>query len=414
MFPRTRWLLLLRFIRTGNGSTARRHFICHFVYIENKQHYQCLPAGVKGSLYVDDFCKCFRSKSLIAIERQIQRCLNGIQKWADENGFQFSQSKTVCMHFSPFRSANADPDLKLYGVFIPVVNEFKFLGLIFDNKLTFKQHISYPKDKYFKALNLLRVIARKDWGADCATLLKLYLSHVRSKLDYGCVVYGSARKAVLESLDRVQNAALRTCLGAFRTSPVSSLHVEAGELPFELRRQQLSLQYISKLRSNHSNPTFSCVFGTAFNRLFEAWPHITPTLGIRMHQSVLDSGINPNSIARISTPDIPPWSLKPDSFEFSLHLLGNKSEVTPNVYQSTFNDHCFNMTVATLSELFSKVSSRSLIDYIKLLDFFVRSEWALLTWIFLHRKVFYHLVFALYTCISYPSFLMIQCIFLSI
>ena len=96
---------------------------------------KCLPAGIRGSLYVDDFCICFRSKSLIAIERQIQRCLNGIQKWAEENGFQFLQSKTVCMHFSQLRSANADPNLNLYGVNIPVVYEFKFLGLIFDKKL---------------------------------------------------------------------------------------------------------------------------------------------------------------------------------------------------------------------------------------------------------------------------------------
>jgi len=34
-----------------------------------------------------------------------------------------------------------------------------------------------------KALNLLRVVAHKDWGTDCVTLLKLYRSHVRSKLD---------------------------------------------------------------------------------------------------------------------------------------------------------------------------------------------------------------------------------------
>jgi len=44
---------------------------------------KCLPAGVRGSLYVDDFCICFCSKSLIAIERRIQRCINSIQKWAD-------------------------------------------------------------------------------------------------------------------------------------------------------------------------------------------------------------------------------------------------------------------------------------------------------------------------------------------
>jgi Reverse transcriptase (RNA-dependent DNA polymerase) len=162
---------------------------------------KCLPAGVRGSLYVDDFCIYFRSKSLIAIERQIQRCLNGIQKWADEKGFQFSQSKTVCMHFPQSPSVNVDPDLKLYGASIPVINEFKFQGLIFDKRLTFKQHIRYLRDRYFIALNLLRVIAHKDWGADCATLLKFYRSHVLSKLDYGCVVYGSARKSVLESLD---------------------------------------------------------------------------------------------------------------------------------------------------------------------------------------------------------------------
>jgi len=28
------------------------------------------------------------------------RVNNSIQKWADENGFQFSKSKTVCMHFT--------------------------------------------------------------------------------------------------------------------------------------------------------------------------------------------------------------------------------------------------------------------------------------------------------------------------
>jgi len=147
-------------------------------------------------------------------------------QWADENGFKFSKSKTVCMHFTQLHLANADCGLKLYGACIPVVSGFKFLGLIFEKKLTFNKHIIYLNDR-----------CMKDWGADCATLHKLYPSHVRSKLDYGCVVYGSARKSVLESLDHVQNAALCTFLGAFRTFPVASLHAEAGELPLELRRQ---------------------------------------------------------------------------------------------------------------------------------------------------------------------------------
>ena len=146
--------------------------------------------------------------------------------------------------FQQQNSLHADPDLKLYGTRIPVVTETQFLGLVFDRKLTFTAHIKYLKDRCLKALKLLRIVAHNDWRADSATLLKLYRTHVRSKLDFGCVVYGSARPSALESLDRVKNAALRTCLGAFRTSPIPSLHVEAGELPLNLRRQQHSLQCI--------------------------------------------------------------------------------------------------------------------------------------------------------------------------
>ena len=76
------------------------------------------------------------------------------------------------MHFSNVNFVHANPDLKLYGESIPVVAETKFLGLILDKKLTFIPHIKYLKDRCMKAMNLLRVVAHKDWGADCATLLK--------------------------------------------------------------------------------------------------------------------------------------------------------------------------------------------------------------------------------------------------
>jgi hypothetical protein len=86
-----------------------------------------------------------------------------------------------------------------------------------------------------KALNLLKVLAHAIWGADCATLSKVFQSHDRSKLEYGFVVYDSARESYLQPLDRKQNAALRECLGAYRTSTVPSLHVEADEMPLVSR-----------------------------------------------------------------------------------------------------------------------------------------------------------------------------------
>ena len=89
--------------------------------------------------------------------------------------------------------------------------------------------LNISKSKCLKAFNLLKVLSRSSWGADQTTLLKLYRSLVRSKLDYGCIMYGSAQKSYLQMLDPKHNQGLRLALGAFRTSPVASLYVEADE-----------------------------------------------------------------------------------------------------------------------------------------------------------------------------------------
>jgi hypothetical protein len=143
-----------------------------------------LPDAVRCSLYLDDFL----SRYMPTMERPLEICLNSIQTWADENGFRFSRSKTLCMHFCKLTSLHLDPELYLYGNQAPVVQETKFLGLIFDSKLNVKAHMKYLRDRGTKALSFLKVLAHTGWGADCATLLEHYRSHVRSKRDYGCLV----------------------------------------------------------------------------------------------------------------------------------------------------------------------------------------------------------------------------------
>ena len=76
-------------------------------------------------------------------------------------------------------------------------------------------------------------------------LLKLHQALVQSKLDYGCIIYGSSRKSYLHMLYPIHNQGLRLALGAFRTSPVASLSVEADESIIIL-----SLQYFIRLAAN--------------------------------------------------------------------------------------------------------------------------------------------------------------------
>ena len=106
---------------------------------------KCLGNLTDCSLYVDDFCICYRSKSMATIERQLQQNLNKIENWATSNGFKFYKSKTQCVHFCQLRKQHDDPVLHLYGSPIPVVEESKFLGILFDRKLSFIPHIKYLK-----------------------------------------------------------------------------------------------------------------------------------------------------------------------------------------------------------------------------------------------------------------------------
>ena len=115
---------------------------------------KALNDNIEGSLYVNDFLICYQGKKMNNTERQLQLCLNKIEKWAMKNGFKFSSSKTRGMHFCNKRGLHPDPELKLYNSPIKIVSETKCLGLLFDSKLTFLPHIKMLKNKSLKALNI--------------------------------------------------------------------------------------------------------------------------------------------------------------------------------------------------------------------------------------------------------------------
>ena len=79
---------------------------------------------------------------------------------------------------------------------------------------------------------------------------------IRSVLDYGSIVYGSAAMSLLSKLDVIQAQALRVYSGAFKSSPVPALQVEMEEMPLSLRRKQLMANYWINLKGhNDSHPT---------------------------------------------------------------------------------------------------------------------------------------------------------------
>ena len=97
-------------------------------------------------------------------------------------------------------------------------------------------------------------------------------------------------------LDLIHNQGLRLALGAFRTSPVASLYVEADKPPLFSRRDELSLQYAIRLAANPSNPAHEVTFPPKYVDLYEQRPKAIKLFGIRISALLESTNIKPQHL----------------------------------------------------------------------------------------------------------------------
>ena len=96
--------------------------------------------------------------------------------------------------------------------------------------------------------------------------------------------------------DTAHHHGIRLSLGAFRTSPVESIFVEANEESLYRRRERLSLQYAIKLSSTPNNPTFDTVFKPKYSEIFANRPKAMPTFGLGIEDLIDEANINIETI----------------------------------------------------------------------------------------------------------------------
>lgn len=297
-----------------------------------------LQSDTMGFLFVDDFALGYAHRDMDIINAHLQTCLGRLEHWADHNGFRFSVSKTVCMHFSRLVTAVRSPTLTLYGTLIPLVKEFRFLGLLLDPKLKYDRHIYELRLKCKLALNIIFVLANTSWGCDRTLLLTVYRSLVRSKLDYACQVYGSASNYFLRSLDTIHHRGIRVALGAFPTTPIQSLYAAANEPSLRARRTSLSLNYMLRLLQSPSNPAYDCVFDPCYESAFDRPTRSKPALGIREGPSFSACDIPADSILPLPLSPTPPWFLPSIPVHLHLHEY-SKLTTSSLVYLTLFREY---------------------------------------------------------------------------
>ena len=296
-----------------------------------------LPEGVHSSLYVDDLCISFSASRMSLVERKLQLSINRVTRWADDRGFRFSTSKTVAMHFCRIRGVHPDPDLYIAHRRISCVETVRYLGLVFDSRLTWVPHLRSVKAACQKALSLLRVLAHTSWGADRDSLLLLHRTLILPKLEYGSEVYSSATVARLRVLDSVHHAGIRMATGAFRSSPIPSLLVDSGFFPLNLRRQNSLVRcWFRSLRLPES-PSCRAMVRDSCLPVHNTRPSFPKPFGFRV-KSVMEALSIPSvPVCPFRIPRVGYWQI-PDVTVCD-PVIECKRVVPPVVSRSLFLDH---------------------------------------------------------------------------
>ena len=221
----------------------------------------------------------------------------------------------VCIYVERCAPFQLDHDIQLHSL-LHSSRYTKFHGLWWVSHLSFKKHISVLKTQCKEALNLMWVVAHMKWGGDRDTLLMLCWAMVCSKLDYGCIVYGTASNTNLRQLDSIHNSGLRLALGAFFTSPVPSLYTEANEAPLAGRRLQLSMHYYVKTRAFIDNPAHHALheFDRTTRDLYAPRPNgrggmtkpPAPPICLKVEEAMTSAEVNAELVCPLRTPNFPP------------------------------------------------------------------------------------------------------------
>jgi len=69
------------------------------------------------------------------------------------------------------------------------VHSLKYLGIIFDSKLTFREHINYMAEKCTKLIFTLSKSAKLNWGLNHVALKAVYTGATLPLLLYGAPVW---------------------------------------------------------------------------------------------------------------------------------------------------------------------------------------------------------------------------------
>lgn len=198
--------------------------------------------------YMDDLSISASSTSLQKNVRTLSRVIGALFSKGEETAIQFDPAKTELIHFTTSKKATSAVLTLPDQTIIKPKKVVRWLGIHFDDALSFKQHINIRAGQATAAFHRMCRLANKERGLSPFAMRQLYMACITSVADFGSPVVWKGQASARDRLQSLQNTALQRILGTFRTSPIRPMEVEAALPPPEVRLNTNIRQYAFRAR----------------------------------------------------------------------------------------------------------------------------------------------------------------------
>jgi Reverse transcriptase (RNA-dependent DNA polymerase) len=156
-------------------------------------------------LFADDL-KIYTSIKDVDDCRLLQTFLNQINDWCLKNRLSLNVSKCTVVSFTK-KYNTIIYDYNIDNNNLERHNSFKDLGVIFDSKLSFSEHISHIVSSSSKMLGY----CVRNWSSfsNIDTLKLIYFTFIRSKLEYATLIWSPQYRTSINYVESVQRKCLK-------------------------------------------------------------------------------------------------------------------------------------------------------------------------------------------------------------
>jgi hypothetical protein len=174
------------------------------------------------TLFADDTCLYATERKEGYGLRKLQRGLDAIETGCEHWNIKINKDKTQAIYFS-HRHRPPESHLTLNERNFPFVNIIKYLGVIFDMKITWRLHIEMIEAKAFRTfIRIYSLFKSERLSTDIK--LTLHKALIRSVMTYACPTWDFAADTHLMKLLHLQSKVLRTIGNYPRRTLVRELH----------------------------------------------------------------------------------------------------------------------------------------------------------------------------------------------